>query len=166
MQALLGRVLNFDHLRSGLESGALSALAITASGYTSGEHLTFYQGATACRSSHGHRSPAAGHSDTDHGRSLDGLIRHSVRFSRQADYRAWQGRVVRRRSPCGNWRRSVPPFTWGRTRHQTGTGFRDDTHPEHREDAPPYPSLAQVGGHALSSIFLMAGQWTSSAWNG
>jgi len=35
-----------------------------------------------------------------------------------------------------------------------GTGFRDDTHPEHREDAPPYPSLAQVGGHALSSIFL------------
>ncbi|MGE8590642.1 MAG: patatin-like phospholipase family protein, partial [Alcaligenes sp.] len=29
-----------------------------------------------------------------------------------------------------------------------------DTHPENREDSPPYPSLAQVGGHALSSIFL------------
>ena len=40
MQALLGRVLNFDSLQSNLESGALSALAITASGYTSGEHLT------------------------------------------------------------------------------------------------------------------------------
>jgi NTE family protein len=35
-----------------------------------------------------------------------------------------------------------------------GTGFRDDTHPENREDSPPYPSLAQVGGHALASIFL------------
>ena len=35
-----------------------------------------------------------------------------------------------------------------------GTGFRDETHPENREDTPPYPSLAQVGGHALSSIFL------------
>ncbi|MFY2084664.1 patatin-like phospholipase family protein, partial [Achromobacter xylosoxidans] len=46
MQALLARVLDFDHLQSSLESGALSALAITASGYTSGEHLTFYQAHT------------------------------------------------------------------------------------------------------------------------
>lgn len=35
-----------------------------------------------------------------------------------------------------------------------GTGFHDDTHPEKREEDPPHPSLAQVGGHALSSIFL------------
>ena len=36
-------MLDFGNLQSNLEQGALSALAITASGYTSGEHLTFYQ---------------------------------------------------------------------------------------------------------------------------
>ena len=46
-----------------------------------------------------------------------------------------------------------------------GTGFRDETHPENREDTPPYPSLAQVGGHALSSIFLDGLRLTSNGWS-
>lgn len=35
-----------------------------------------------------------------------------------------------------------------------GTGYRDETHPEARDRPPAYPSLAQIGGHALASIFL------------
>src|SRR5690606_6152456 len=35
-----------------------------------------------------------------------------------------------------------------------GTGFRDETHPEEGEKMPDYPSLAQIGGHALANIFL------------
>ncbi len=36
-------MLNFRRMRHNLARGHLSALAITASGYTSGEHLAFYQ---------------------------------------------------------------------------------------------------------------------------
>lgn len=46
-----------------------------------------------------------------------------------------------------------------------GTGFRDETHPENREDTPPYPSLAQVGGHALSVSFWTACRLTSNGWS-
>src|SRR3546814_15499450 len=35
-----------------------------------------------------------------------------------------------------------------------GTGYKDDTHPEKKEISPTYPTLAQIGGHALSNIFL------------
>ena len=35
-----------------------------------------------------------------------------------------------------------------------GTGHQDDTHPENRHHDAGYPTLAQIGGHALSNIFL------------
>jgi len=35
-----------------------------------------------------------------------------------------------------------------------GTALRGGTHPARYEEEPAYPSLAQIGGHALSSIFL------------
>jgi NTE family protein len=41
--SLLNRILDFPSLDSALSSGALHALAITASSYTSGEHFTFFQ---------------------------------------------------------------------------------------------------------------------------
>src|SRR3546814_10809468 len=43
LSTLLGSTLNFRRLRRNIARGKLQALAITATGYTSGEHLTFYQ---------------------------------------------------------------------------------------------------------------------------
>ena len=40
---LLARMLNFPRLDAALLDGSLHALAVTASSYTAGEHLTFYQ---------------------------------------------------------------------------------------------------------------------------
>jgi len=40
---LLNRMLNFPRLDAALGSGALHALAVTASSYTAGHHITFYQ---------------------------------------------------------------------------------------------------------------------------
>src|SRR5699024_7118963 len=34
------------------------------------------------------------------------------------------------------------------------TAFNDDTHPDQGRVDPDYPSLAQIGGHALSNIFI------------
>ncbi|MCY1210207.1 MAG: patatin-like phospholipase family protein [Achromobacter veterisilvae] len=152
MQALLSRVLDFQHLRSNLESGALSALAITASGYTSGEHLTFYQAHTPIEPWHRYLRLAI---PTPIG--IDHLMASSaIPFV----FPARQVQVHGKGEWCGDGSmRQLAPISpaihLGAHRVLViGTGFRDDTHPENREDSPPYPSLAQVGGHALASIFL------------
>jgi NTE family protein len=41
--SLLNRILDFPRLDAALSSGALHALAVTASSYTAGEHFTFFQ---------------------------------------------------------------------------------------------------------------------------
>ncbi|MNU34382.1 Patatin-like phospholipase [compost metagenome] len=152
MQGLLERVLDFHNLRANLESGSLSALAITASGYTSGEHLTFYQAHTPIEPWHRYLRLAI---PTPIG--IDHLMASSaIPFV----FPARQVQVHGKGEWCGDGSmRQLAPISpaihLGAHRVLViGTGFRDDTHPENREDSPPYPSLAQVGGHALSSIFL------------
>ena len=152
MQALLERVLDFQHLRANLESGALSALAITASGYTSGEHLTFYQAHTPIEPWHRYLRLAL---PTPIG--IDHLMASSaIPFV----FPARQLQVHGKGEWCGDGSMRQlatisPAIHLGAHRVLViGTGFRDETHPENREDSPPYPSLAQVGGHALASIFL------------
>jgi NTE family protein len=44
LQELLRRVVRFERIQQGIDTGDLRALAITASGYTSGESVTFFQG--------------------------------------------------------------------------------------------------------------------------
>ncbi|MDQ6216085.1 patatin-like phospholipase family protein [Achromobacter insolitus] len=152
MQALLERVLDFQHLRANLESGALSALAITASGYTSGEHLTFYQAHTPIEPWHRYLRLALPTPIC-----IDHLMASSaIPFV----FPARQVQVHGKGEWCGDGSmRQLAPISpaihLGAHRVLViGTGFRDETHPENREDSPPYPSLAQVGGHALASIFL------------
>ncbi|AVJ31158.1 Patatin [Achromobacter spanius] len=152
MQGLLERVLDFGNLRSNLESGSLSALAITASGYTSGEHLTFYQAHTPIEPWHRYLRLAI---PTPIG--IEHLMASSaIPFV----FPARQVQVHGKGEWCGDGSmRQLAPISpaihLGAHRVMViGTGYRDDTHPENREASPPYPSLAQVGGHALSSIFL------------
>jgi len=152
MQGLLERVLDFSNLRSNLESGSLSALAITASGYTSGEHLTFYQAHTPIEPWHRYLRLAIPTPI-----SIEHLMASSaIPFV----FPARQVQVHGKGEWCGDGSmRQLAPISpaihLGAHRVMViGTGYRDDTHPENREDSPPYPSLAQVGGHALSSIFL------------
>jgi len=149
---LLERVLDFDRLDENLALNALSALAITASGYTSGEHLTFYQSRHAIqpwRRSLRQAIPArigVGHL----------MASSSIPFVFPARALEVRGQV----EWCGDGSmRQLAPISpaihLGAERVLViGTGFRDDTHPEQRRDDPPYPSLAQIGGHALSNIFI------------
>ncbi|CAB3713577.1 patatin-like phospholipase family protein [Achromobacter pestifer] len=152
MEALLGRVLDFGNLQANLERGSLSALAITASGYTSGEHLTFYQAHTPIEPWHRYLRLAIPTPI-----SIDHLMASS---SIPFVFPARQVQVHGKGEWCGDGSmRQLAPISpaihLGAHRVLViGTGFRDDTHPENRADSPPYPSLAQVGGHALSSIFL------------
>ncbi|MGH8463010.1 MAG: patatin-like phospholipase family protein, partial [Pseudomonas sp.] len=45
LENLLSSVIKFDRIQRNIDNGHLGALAVTASGYTSGESVSFYQGA-------------------------------------------------------------------------------------------------------------------------
>lgn len=149
---LLGRLLDFDHLHANLQTSALSALAITASGFTSGEHLTFYQANRAIDPWHRSlRRALPVRIGVEHL-----MASSSIPFIFPAQPVDVQGQL----EWCGDGSmRQLAPISpaihLGAERVLViGTSFRDETHPEKRDVAPPYPSLAQVGGHVLSSIFL------------
>jgi len=149
---LLGRVLDFDRLQANLSRGFVSALAVTASGYTSGEHLTFYQAGQPIQPWHRFLRRAV---PTAIG--IDHLMASSaIPFVFPARAVPVHGQL----EWCGDGSmRQLAPISpaihLGAHRVLViGTGYRDDTHPEKRDAAPPYPTLAQVAGHALSSIFL------------
>jgi len=152
LSELLTRVLDFDHLDANLQHNALSALAITASGFTSGEHLTFYQ---------------ANHAIDPWHRTLRralpvkiGVEHLMASSSIPMVFPAQAVDVQGQQEWCGDGSmRQLAPISpaihLGAERVLIiGTSFRDDTHPEKREESPPYPSLAQVGGHVLSSLFV------------
>lgn len=149
---LLTRVVNLHRLHANLQRGFVSALAVTASGYTSGEHLTFYQAGRPIEPWHRFLRRAVPTPITvDHLMASSAIPfvfpAHAVRVHGQME---WCGDgSMRQLAPIS------PAIHLGADRVLViGTGYRDDTHPEDRTDDPPYPSLAQVAGHAMSSIFL------------
>jgi NTE family protein len=150
---LLQRLVPLDRLPLMLAEGHLHALAVTASSYTSGEHFTFYSAAgaiepwqrsqrvaspTALTQSHLLASsaipfvfPAAHLDDAEaSGWFGDGSMRQTAPLSPAIHLGAQRLLIIGagRMSEPGN--RQVP---------DTG-----------------YPSMAQIAGHAMSSIFLDA----------
>jgi NTE family protein len=155
LAALLKRLVLLDRLPKLMAAGHLQALAVTASSYSSGEHCTFYESATpmepwvrsqriALRSriTHDHLLassaipfvfPATGIAVGDHTEYFgDGSMRQSAPIAAAIHLGAQRVLVV------GAGRVSEPSATMG---PNTLTG---------------YPTLAQIAGHALSSIFLDA----------
>ena len=56
LEILLTKVIKFDRVQRAINAGHLEALAVTASGYTSGESVSFYQGIETLRNwEHPHR---------------------------------------------------------------------------------------------------------------
>ncbi len=152
LAGLLDAVLDFDRLQGNIDRGALHALAITASGYTSGQHLTFYQsrgGIEPWRRSL--RRAVPDRLQVDHLLASSAIPfifpAHALHVDGGLE---WCGDgSMRQLAPIS------PAVHLGADRVLViGTGHRDDTHPEQRDTDPPYPSLAQIGGHALSNIFL------------
>ncbi|WP_165720382.1 patatin-like phospholipase family protein [Bordetella trematum] len=152
LSLLLERVLNFQRMRHNLATGHLAAVAITASGYTSGEHLTFYQAETPIepwRRSLRRAVPADLGVDHIMASSAIPFVFPARAVSVQGQTEWCGDGSVRQLAPIS------PAIHLGAERVLViGTSFRDETHPEKRAAEPGYPTLAQVGGHALSSIFL------------
>lgn len=152
LRTLLESTLDFDRLRRNLEHQHLDALAITATGYNTGEHLTFYQSNITIKPwRRALRTAVPGPIGVDHLMASSAI---PFVFPAQAmligGQNEWCGDgSMRQLAPLS------PAIHLGARRVVVvGTGHNDDTHPEKRDVSPGYPTLAQVGGHALSNIFL------------
>jgi len=150
---LLARVIHFDRLPRVLRTRQLHALALSASSYSSGQHVTFYQSGTdlppwtrsqrlARRTEltipHLLASSAIPFLFPAQSLMLDGLPE-------------WFG--------DGSMRQSAPispAVHLGAQRVLIIGAGRMQEPPGRRVDAGGYPSLAQIAGHAMSSIFLDA----------
>lgn len=150
---LLHQHIDFGRLQGLLEAGHLQALAITASSYGSGEHVTFYE-------SHEPVSPWVRNQRLAqqcrlHQQHL--LASAAIPFIFPAV--CLQGPQGQAYFGDGSMRQTAPispAIHLGANRILVvGAGRMLEPRQMHTE-APPYPSLAHIAGHTLSSIFLDA----------
>ncbi|SNS37055.1 NTE family protein [Noviherbaspirillum humi] len=148
---LLHRMLSFPKLDAALADGHLQALAVTASSYTSGRHITFYQTETAVqpwRRSQRLSMPAQ--------IGIEHLLASSaipLIFPATPIY------CDGRREYCGDgsMRQTAPispAIHLGADRVLVIGAGRLTEPAQEVPEIGVYPSLAQIAGHAMSSIFL------------
>ncbi len=152
LEALLTRLIDTQRLPSLLQRGDLRGLAITVSSYGSGMHVTFYDTISAIEPWTRMQRIAV--------RSAIGvphlLASSAIPFMFPAVPLAIDGHV----EYCGDGSmRQVAPISpvihLGAERVLViGAGRMHEPHDAVRPGTGEYPNLAQIAGHALSSIFL------------
>lgn len=146
LRRLLQTSLDFDRIGRAIDNGALHSLSITCSGYSSGQSVSFFQGRSgldAWRRSQRVGVPAR--------ITLDHLMASSAIpfiFPAVHIHREWFGDgSMRQVAPVS------PAIHLGADRILViGAGRMSEENL--RPVGSSYPSLAQIAGHALSSIFL------------
>jgi len=152
LRELLRSTLDFAQLQRNLDGGRLQAVAVTASDYVSGHHVTFYQSHQAIQP--WKRALRRAQPDVI---GVDHLMASSAipfifpaQAIRVGDAVQWCGDgAMRQLAPIS------PLIHLGADKvFIIGTGFQDETRLHDPSHPPQYPSLAQIGGHALANIFL------------
>jgi len=152
---LLQRLVPLKRLPRLMREGHLRALAVTASSYSSGEHFTFYQSAVPLQ-------PWV----RSQRQAVPGPIRHAHLLASSAIPFVFPAKGIEHHGHTeyfgdGSMRQSTPiapAIHLGAERVLVvGAGRLNEPH---EEPAPNtftgYPTLAQIAGHAMSSIFLDA----------
>jgi NTE family protein len=151
LAGLLHRMLDLPRLDAVMSDGLLHALAVTASSYTGGNHVTFYQ--TAADIAPWIRMQRIAMQDQIGVEHL--LASSAIPFI----FPAVPLYLGSRREFCGDGSmRQLAPISpaihLGATKVLVvGAGRLHEPAPSGAEQAR-YPSLAQIAGHAMSSIFL------------
>jgi len=146
LRALLREALDFDRIGKAIASGALYAVSVTASGYVSGESICFVEGNESVEMwRRNQRSSARVQLGVQHL-----MASSAIPFIFPAKF------VNREYFGDGSMRQTAPispAIHLGADRILVvGCGFRP-TEGERKVDHR-YPSLAQIAGHAMASIFL------------
>ena len=146
LSELLQSRLAFDRIQNAIDDGYLHALGITCSGYTSGQSVTFYQGSPlippwrrarriGCPTKIGMPHILAS--------SAIPLVFSAIRINREY----FGDGSMRQIAPIS------PALHMGAERLFI-VGARNQPHDPARVKVEDYPSLAQIAGHVLNSIFL------------
>jgi NTE family protein len=148
---LLNRVLNFPRLDAALIDGTLHALAVTASSYTAGQHITFFQSEADIQPwVRSQRSALKGQIGVEHllASSAIPLIFPATPIYCDGRREYFGDGSMRQLAPIS------PAIHLGAQKVLViGAGRLTEPVRNNGEQAH-YPSLAQVAGHAMSSIFL------------
>jgi NTE family protein len=148
---LLHRMLDLPRLDKALASGCLDALAVTASSYTGGQHVTFYQTEREVVPWKRHQRVAlAGQIGVDHLLASSALpfIFPAVPLYLDGHIEYCGDGSMRQLAPI------APAIHLGARRVLVvGAGRMNET-VRHLPAHVSYPTVAQIAGHALSSIFL------------
>jgi NTE family protein len=146
LRDMLERNLQFERIQDHIDSGALYAVSVTASGYTSGQSVSFFQGGSGLEGWERNQRIGAAVS-----LKLEYLLASAALpfiFPAVKVHREYFGDgSVRQIAPIS------PALHLGADRVLVvGTGRQ--TPDQARARSNVYPSVAQVAGHALNSIFL------------
>mgnify|MGYP001401773197 CR=1 FL=1 len=147
LAALLGRHLDFAAIQRTIDAGDLAAFSVTCSGYTSGQSVTFFQG-------------APGLQPWERARRIGvpmAITREHLLASSALPFIFPPVHINREYFGDGSMRQIAPvspALHLGADRLLViGVGRQLQPKAE-RVLAGTYPSLAQIAGHALNSIFL------------
>ncbi len=145
---MLTRSLEFGRIQENIDNGALYAVSITCSGYSSGQSVSFYQGGPDTQAwERTQRVGAAMPIRAEHLMASAALpfIFPAVKINREY----FGDGSVRQVAPIS------PALHLGADRVLVVSTARQDSHAEPpRVRGNNYPSVAQIAGHALNSIFL------------
>lgn len=148
---LLHRMLDLPRLDAALRTGALHALAVTASSYTNGRHITFFQSEAEIEPwSRSQRLSLRAQIGIEHllASSAIPLIFPATPLYCEGRREYFGDGSMRQLAPIS------PAIHLGADRVLViGAGRLSEPAAEVTGQAG-YPSLAQIGGHAMSSIFL------------
>lgn len=147
LELFLEETLPFEHIQENIDSGALHALSITASGYGSGHSVTFYQGVAGIEP--WKRTRRLGMESKIGVEHL--LASAAIPFIFPAVH------IHREYFGDGSMRQIAPissALHLGADRILLMGAWHVEDDGERRSKMDSYPSLAQIAGHALDSIFL------------
>jgi NTE family protein len=145
---LLEEVLPCEKIQHSIDAGLLYALSVTASGYGSGQSVTFYQGVKDIMP--WKRTRRIG---------VPTQIKMEHLLASSAIPFIFPAVLINREYFGDGSMRQIAPVSsalhLGATRVLVvGVSHDDDYDPAKREHIGAYPSLAHIAGHALNSIFL------------
>ena len=146
IRTMLEQSLDFARIQQNIDAGALYAVSVNASGYSSGENVSFYQGGPGLEAwERTQRIGAATTLNVDHLMASSALpfLFPAVKLNREY----FGDGSIRQIAPIS------PALHLGADRVLViGTGRQNTEAARVRSNL--YPSIAQIAGHALNSIFL------------
>lgn len=146
LRDMLERLLPYGRIQDHIDSGLLYAVCVTASGYTSGQSVSFFQGGSGLEA--WERNQHIGAAVSMRAEYLLASSALPFIFPAVKVHREYFGDgAMRQTAPVS------PALRLGADRVlAVGTGGQTPEHARARSNNPP--SVAQIAGHALNSIFV------------